>query len=70
MFKTPEPLSPDRHRRLRLASTPDYRFAAHEVVAPFVSGEMWQIAREYITVFSKQPDELPFINQRGQAQLN
>lgn len=70
MFKTPEPLSPDRHRRLRLASTPDYRFAAHEVVAPFVSGEMWQIAREYITVFSKQLDELPLAILGTEAGVN
>lgn len=70
MFKTPEPLSPDRHRRLRLASTPDYRFAADEVVAPFVSGEMWQIAREYITVFSKQPDELPLAILGTEAGVN
>ena len=70
MFITPEPLSPDRHRRLRLASTPDYRFAAHEIIAPFVSDEMWQIAREYITVFSKQPDELPLAILGTEAGVN
>lgn len=59
MFKIPEPLSPDRHLRLRLASAPDYRYAAAEALTPFVSGEMWQIAREYITVFSRQADALP-----------
>lgn len=70
MFKTPVPLSPDRHLRLRLGSVPDYRFAAHEIVAPFVSGEMWQIAREYIAVFSKQPDELPLAILGTEAGVN
>lgn len=59
MFKTPEPVNPEKHARLKLSLVPDYRYAAAEIVTPFVSGEMWQVAREFITVFSLQADALP-----------
>jgi hypothetical protein len=51
MFLTPEPLNRATHARLRLSTTPDYRFAAGQIATPIVSGEMWPIAREYIMVF-------------------
>ena len=54
MFQSPEPLDLDKHVNLKLSSTPDYRFAAKEIVTPIVSGEMWHIAREYIMVFPKK----------------
>lgn len=59
MFKSPEALSPDKHLSLKLSTVPDYRFCAGEIVCPVVSGEMWQIAREYIMVFPQQDHELP-----------
>lgn len=70
MFHNPVPLSPDQHRQLRLADVPQYRFAAHEVATPVFSGEMWQIAREYITVFSQKSDELPLAILGAQAGVN
>jgi hypothetical protein len=59
MFQTPEALSPDRHLALKLSSVPDYQFAAQEVVCPVVSGEMWEVAREYILVFPSGAEGLP-----------
>ena len=59
MFKTPEPVNPEKHARLKLSGVPNYRYAAAEIVTPFVSGEMWQVAREFITVFPLQAEALP-----------
>ena len=70
MFKTPEPLDLDRHVRLKLASTPDYRFAADQIVCPVVSGEMWQVAREYIMVFPIGGNDLPLALMGTQAGVN
>lgn len=70
MFQTPEALNPDRHGHLRLAEAPDYRFAAGEVAAPVVSGEMWQIAREYIMVFPGSNAGLPLAILGTQAGVN
>lgn len=70
MFKTPEALSPDKHRSLKLSATPDYRFAAQEIACPVVSGEIWQIAREYIIVFPKQAESLPLALMGTQLGVN
>lgn len=70
MFQTPEALSPDKHLDLKLSSTPDYRFAAKEIVCPVVSGEMWQVAREYILVFPKSSAGLPLALMGTQAGVN
>ena len=59
MFKTPEPVNPGKHARLKISAAPNYRYAATELVTPFVSGEMWQVAREYVTVFPLHADALP-----------
>ncbi|UQB42416.1 SapC family protein [Thiomicrospira microaerophila] len=70
MFKTPEPLSPDKHRQLKLNSQPDYRFSAEQIVCPIVSGEKWPIAREYIMVFQLQKDSLPLAIMGTQSGVN
>jgi hypothetical protein len=70
MFQTPEALSPDKHLALKLSSAPDYRFAAKEIVCPVVSGEMWQVAREYILVFPKTNEGLPLALMGTQAGVN
>ena len=70
MFRNPQAVNPEQHGQLKLSNTPDYRYCAGEIVTPFVSGEMWQIAREYITVFSKQPDELPLAILGTEAGVN
>lgn len=70
MFRTPEPLNSERHRRLRLSTVPNYRFAAEQMVTPIVSGEAWQIAREYIMVFQMQPQSLPLALLGTQPQVN
>lgn len=70
MFKNPEALSPDKHISLKLSNLPDYRFTAKEFVCPVVSGEMWQIAREYIIVFPTQNGGLPLALLGIQAGVN
>lgn len=70
MFQTPEALSPDKHLSLKLSSEPDYRFAAREIVCPVVSGEMWQVAREYIMVFPKAAKGLPLALMGTEAGVN
>ena len=70
VFKAPLPLNPQQHMQLRLADQPDYRFAAHEVVTPFFSGEMWQIAREFVTVFPLAGDGLPLAILGSQQGVN
>ena len=70
MFKTPEPVNRDKHARLKLSMVPDYRYAATQLVTPFVSGEMWQVAREFITVFSLQADALPLAILGTEAGVN
>lgn len=70
MFQTPEALNPDRHGHLRLADAPDYRFAAGEMAAPVVSGEMWQIAREYVLVFPDSNAGLPLAILGTEAGVN
>jgi hypothetical protein len=47
------PLSLEKHRDLRLASKASYQFAASLMICPVVSGEIRQIAREYVIVFPK-----------------
>lgn len=70
MFQTPEALSPDKHLGLKLSSVPDYQFTAEQIVCPVVSGEMWQVAREYILVFPKTTDALPLALMGIQAGVN
>lgn len=70
MFKTPETLSPDKHLNLKLSSTPDYRFTVEEIVCPVVSGEMWQVAREYILVFPSKDEGLPLALMGTQEGVN
>jgi hypothetical protein len=50
------PLNLERHRDLRLSSGASYQFAASLMICPVVSGEIRQIAREYVIVF---PQDLP-----------
>ena len=59
MFRNPQAVNPEQHGQLKLSNTPDYRYCAGEMATPFVSGEMWQIAREFITVFPLAADGLP-----------
>lgn len=70
MFKTPEPVNPEFHARLKLSLVPDYRYAATQLVTPFVSGEMWQVAREFIAVFGLQADDLPLAILGTEAGVN
>ena len=70
MFQTPEALSPDKHLDLKLSSAPDYQFTANQIVCPVVSGEMWQVAREYILVFPNRAEGLPLALMGTQAGLN
>lgn len=70
MFQSPEPLNMDKHARLKLSRIPDYRFAAKEIVSPVVSGEMWQISREYIMVFPKGVQGLPLALMGTQSGVN
>jgi hypothetical protein len=70
MFKNPEALSPDKHLNLKLSSAPDYRFAAQEIVCPVVSGEIWQVAREYIMVFPHNSNLLPLALMGTQEGVN
>ena len=70
MYQTPEALSPDKHLSLKLSSTPDYGFTAREIVCPVVSGEMWQVAREYIMVFPKKEEGLPLALMGTHAGVN
>ena len=70
MFQTPEALSPDKHLGLKLSSAPDYQFTANQIVCPVVSGEMWQVAREYILVFPQTAEGLPLALMGTQAGVN
>lgn len=70
MFKTPEPINPERHAQLKLSKVPNYQYAATQIVTPFFSGEMWPIAREFITVFPTQADSLPLAILGTQAGVN
>ena len=70
MFKNPEALSPEKHISLKLSGAPDYRFAANEIVCPIVSGEIWQVARDYIIVFPTHPQGLPLALLGTQVGMN
>ena len=70
MFHNPQPVNPERHGQLQLSSAPDYRYCAHELVTPFVSGEMWQVAGEFITVFPLAADGLPLAILGNEAGTN
>ena len=70
MFHNPEPVNPERHSQLKLSATPDYRYCAGEIVTPFVAGEMWQVAREFITVFPLAADGLPLAILGNEAGTN
>ena len=59
MFKNPVPLNSSQHSQLRLSQEPNFLHAAGEMFTPVVSGEAWQIAREYIMLFPLADDKLP-----------
>ncbi len=59
MFQTPELLDPAKHAQLKLSATPDYRFTAEQIFCPVFFSELWQIAREYLMVFSRNPSDPP-----------
>lgn len=70
MFQTPEPLNPEHHRQLKLSLEPDYSFSSNQIATPVVSGEKWQIAREYILVFPSGEEGLPLALLGTQAGVN
>ena len=70
MFRNPQAVNPEQHGQLKLSNTPDYRYCAGEMATPFVSGEMWQIAREFITVFPLAADGLPLAILGSQQGVN
>ena len=70
MFRNPQAVTFEQHGQLKLSTTPDYRYCAGEIVTPFVSGEMWQIAREFITVFPLTADGLPLALLGTEAGVN
>ncbi len=59
LFKQPRALDSVAHRELRYDPSQPYHFAAQQLFAPIVSGEVDLVAREYAIVFSDQPNSLP-----------
>ncbi|MGM0984663.1 MAG: SapC family protein [Pseudomonadota bacterium] len=59
MFNNPVSLNPETHRHLRYDGNQSYGFAADLMLTPVVSGEIKQVAREYVIVFSTGEKPLP-----------
>ena len=54
MFKELTPLSPERHRALRLSVSQPYDFVAGEMLIPVTIGEVDRVARDMPIVFPRQ----------------
>ena len=59
MFKNTVPLSTDAHRHLKLQASQPYQFAAGLMLCPVVSGEICQVARDYVIVFPAESGGIP-----------
>jgi hypothetical protein len=59
MFKNPVPFNLEKHRQLKLLPDMPWYFAAQQMMCPVVSGEIRQIAREYVIIFNLQSDKPP-----------
>ncbi|MEI9993007.1 MAG: SapC family protein [Rhizomicrobium sp.] len=54
-YREPELLVPERHGKLRMLMTPDFRFARDTNAVPIMAGEFVQAARFYPVVFAGEP---------------
>ena len=59
LFKRPRALDSQAHRQLRYAPNQPYHFAAEQIFAPIMAGEVHMVAREYAIVFSDTRGSLP-----------
>jgi len=77
MFKRREALNREAHAQLRFEPNIGYRFAANLLTVPVVSGEVKEVARDYVLIFDKQKPILhallgveennnAYVNDKGQ----
>ena len=77
MFTKREALNRDRHAELRFEPNIGYRFAANLMTVPVVSGEVKEVARDYVLIFDKEQPLLhallgveenqnAYVNDKGQ----